>query len=202
MDTITDEAELRAHLGPVHPVSARKVLPCIDHHARAFIALSPLLILASASAGGAADASPRGDAPGFARVLDDRTLLLPERPGNNRADSFANIVARPGVGLLFLVPGIDETLRVNGQARVTADADTLADSAVRGRAPRLGLLIAVEEVFFHCGKALKRCSLWDPARHVPRAAFPTLGRIMADQTSCSVEAAEQRIEEGYRNRLY
>ena len=128
---------------------------------------------------GAVDASPRGDPPGFVRVLDDTTLLLPDRPGNNRIDTFRNVVAHPGVGLIFFVPGIEETLRVNGRGRPTTGA--LEDSSVQGRVPRTGLIIEIDEVFFHCAKALKRSRLWDPAAQVERSSFPSLGRIIADQ---------------------
>lgn len=128
---IADQDSLRAHIGTVNPLAARKVLPALDGFCRDFIALSPFLVLASADGEGRADASPRGDAPGFVRVLDDRTLLIPDRRGNNRVDSFANILSQPGVGLIFMVPGISETLRINGRARVTRDAALLAPLSFR-----------------------------------------------------------------------
>jgi len=203
MDGITDAAALRDHFGAVSGLAKAKELTRLDAHCRAFIALSPFLVLASGDAAGRLDASPRGDAPGFVLVLDDTTLLLPDRPGNNRVDSFHNILANPGVGLIFFVPGIDETLRVNGRARVVTDATLLADAEAQGKAPRAGLLIAVEQAFFHCAKALKRSHLWDASRHVERRSFPTLGKILADQIAgCSAEEADARIEDGYRNRLY
>jgi PPOX class probable FMN-dependent enzyme len=203
MDGITDAAALRAHYGAISPLAERKVLDRLDRHCRAFIALSPFLVLASSDGAGGSDASPRGDAPGFVQVLDDTTLLLPDRPGNRRVDSYGNVVANPGVGLLFFVPGVDETLRVNGDARVVADPDLLAGVAAEGRVPRAGLLIAVREAFFHCGKALIRSHLWDASRHVERASFPTLGRIIAEQTRVmDAPAAEARIAEGYRSGLY
>ena len=203
MDGITDHGALRAHYGEISRLARHKVLRRLDRHARAFIGLSPFVVLASADGTGGVDASPRGDAPGFVRVLDDTTLLLPDRPGNNRIDSFGNILAASGVGLLFLVPGIDETLRVNGTARLITDPDLLAPSAVNGKLPRAGLEVAVAEVFFHCGKALKRAHLWDAARQVPRQNFPTLGRIIAEQTgACSVDDAEHAVAESYTKRLY
>ena len=203
MNDIADHSALRAHIGAITPLAERKVLPALDQHCRAFIALSPFLVLASADAEGRADASPRGDPPGFVQVLDDRTLLLPDRLGNNRVDSFANILAAPGVGLIFFVPGIDETLRVNGTARLLTDNEALAGSSVAGKAPRTGLVITVEEVFFHCAKALRRARLWDPAAQVERSCFPSLGRIIAEQTRLfSVEDAERRTEEAYRTRMY
>jgi PPOX class probable FMN-dependent enzyme len=203
MDGITDAAALRGFYGDIAGLAAHKDLKRLDKHCRAFIALSPFLVLATGDADGRLDASPRGDAPGFVLVLDDTTLLLPDRPGNNRVDSYGNIVANPGVGLIFFVPGIDETLRVNGRARVTTDAALLTPAAAQGKVPRAGLLIEIEQAFFHCAKALKRSALWDASRHVERKSFPSLGKIIADQTEmCSTEEAEARIEDGYRNRLY
>ena len=203
MEQIGDAAALRAHYGPVSPLAARKVLAALDGHCRAFIALSPFLVLASSDGNGGTDASPRGDAPGFVRVLDDTTLLLPDRPGNRRLDSFANVLAQPAVGLLFLVPGINETLRVNGDARVVTDPDLLGGVAAQGRVPIGGLLIGVREAFFHCGKALIRSQLWDASRQVEREAFPTLGRILADQTrGVDAAAADVAIEAAYRTGLY
>ncbi len=202
MDGIADHDALRAHYGAISTLAERKVIPRLDRHARAFIGLSPFLVLATVDDQGRADASPRGDAPGFVLVLDDTTLLLPDRPGNNRVDSYGNVLAHSGVGLIFLVPGIDETLRVNGTARVVTAPALLARAEAQGRLPRAGLLIEVQEVFFHCGKALKRAKLWDAERHVERSCFPTLGRIIADQTgACDAAEADARVEEGYRTRL-
>ncbi|MBV9079433.1 MAG: pyridoxamine 5'-phosphate oxidase family protein [Methylobacteriaceae bacterium] len=200
---IEDEAELRTLMGPVHPLAERKLLPRLDRYARDFIALSPFLVLASADRDGRADASPRGDGPGFVQVLDDATLLIPDRRGNNLADSFRNVLTSPGVGLIFLVPGVNETLRVNGRARLTTDPALLEPAAVDGKVPKAGLLVSVEEVYFHCGKALIRSKLWDAERQIPRSAFPSLGRIIADQTSVvTAEDAERTLDEGYRTRLY
>lgn len=200
---IPDGEALREHIGPVHPLATGKVLNRLDQFCRDFIALSAFLVLASCDSEGNADASPRGDAPGFVRVLDDRTLLIPDRRGNNRVDSFGNILSSPGVGLVFMVPGIPETLRVNGRGRATRDAALLAPSAMQERPPVTGLMVDVAEAYFHCGKALIRSKLWDPASQVPRHSFPTLGRIIADQTK-AVDAAEadRNLEEGYRTRLY
>jgi PPOX class probable FMN-dependent enzyme len=203
MDGITDIAALRTHYGPVSPLAANKVLSRLDPHCRAFIALSPFLVLATTDGAGRLDASPRGDAPGFVAVLDDATLLLPDRPGNRRVDSYANIVANPAVGLLFMVPGIDETVRVNGTARVVTDADLLAQVPAQGKVPAAGLLITVQEAFFHCAKALIRSRLWDPGTRVERKSFPTLGKIIADQTAATTaEDADARIAVGYRDNLY
>lgn len=203
MNDLTGPDALRAHMGPISPMAARKVLPRLDHHCRHFIALSPFLVIATSDADGKLDASPRGDPPGFVRVIDDLTLLIPDRPGNNRVDTFGNILAAPGVGLIFLVPGIDETLRVNGTARLLDDPAALAQSEINGKLPRTGVLVAVDEVFFHCGKALKRAKLWSPDAQVDRSEFPPLGRVIADQIG-GIEPAEanDRIETAYRTKLY
>jgi PPOX class probable FMN-dependent enzyme len=203
MDGIGDPAALRAHYGTVHPLAERKVLTRLDAHCRHFIALSPFAVLATSDGAGHVDASPRGDAPGFVAVLDDFSLLLPDRPGNNRVDSYGNIVAHPGVGLLFFVPGINETLRVNGDARVVTEGALLGPLAAQGKVPSAGLLIAVKEVFFHCAKALMRSHLWDASTQVERSRFPTLGKIIADQTRAMPEPeADELVEAGYRNNLY
>lgn len=200
---IEDAVELRSHIGPVNPIADSKVLKHLDQFCRDFIALSPFLVIASGDGAGGADASPRGDAPGFVRVLDNSTLLIPDRRGNNRVDTFGNILASPGIGLIFMVPGINETLRVNGRARVTREQGLLEPSTVQERTPVTGMLVEVDEAYFHCGKALIRSKLWDPATQVPRHSFPSLGRIVAEQTKAiGVAEAEANLAEGYKSRLY
>jgi len=203
MNDITDPAALREHFGPVSPLAAKKTLPKLDAHCRAFIALSPFAVLATCNAAGRMDASPRGDAPGFVAVLDDNTLLLPDRPGNRLIDSYSNVLANPGVGLIFFVPGINETVRVNGRARVVTDDDLMAKVAAQGKVPRTGLLITVEEAFFHCAKALIRSKLWDPTTRIERKNFPTLGQVIADQIAGIESAtADAAIDQSYRDKLY
>jgi hypothetical protein len=203
MSTITTVEELRAHYGTISPLAERKVLPAIDRYCAAFIQLSPLLVISTGDGRGRFDASPRGDAPGFVKVIDSTTLLIPDRRGNNRVDSYSNLLACPGIGMLFFVPGLDETLRVNGTAAVTLDGALLAGSEVNGKAPRAGILVTVEEVFFQCGKALKRSKLWSAEHRVERKAFPSLGKIIAEQTGqCSAEDAEAAIESDYVHKLY
>ncbi|WP_342107572.1 pyridoxamine 5'-phosphate oxidase family protein [Methylobacterium sp. SI9] len=198
-----EEADLRAQFGAVGPLAAHKVLDHLDAYARRFIALSPFLVVASADASGNVDASPRGDAPGFVATPDDRTLVIPDRRGNNRIDTFVNLLDNPGLGLIFLVPGINETLRVNGTAALTRDPALLEPLVAEGKVPAAGLVVRVREAFFHCGKAMIRSKLWDPARHVPRDTFPSLGRILADQTAAAtVVEAEASIADAYRTRLY
>ena len=176
---IEDEAALRALHGEPSDGARAKAIDRIDDHARRFLERCPFAVLATRGANGS-DCSPRGDAPGFLRVLDDTTLLLPERPGNRRADSLVNVLEDARVGLLCMIPGMNETLRVNGQAWLVDDPDLLAASAVGGKAPRLGLWIHVEELYFHCAKAFVRSRLWEPTLYVDRAAFPSLGRMVLD----------------------
>ena len=176
---ITDEASLRAiHHQPMSRATD-KVLRALDHHCLRMIALSPFCVVATQGPNGA-DISPRGDPPGFVRVLDERTLLLPDRVGNNRLDAMANLLVNPHIGLLFLVPGMNETLRINGTARITDDARVLAPSAVKNRPPKVGLVIAVEEAFLHCAKALVRSALWDGTRHIDRATLPSYAEMLLD----------------------
>jgi PPOX class probable FMN-dependent enzyme len=187
--------DLRAHFGQLNPLAEKKVLYHLDKFCRDFIALSPFLVLASSDGKGNADASPRGDGPGFVAVLDDKSLLIPDRRGN--------ILASPGVGLIFFVPGINETLRINGKAEITQDPALLTPLAVQNVVPIIGLKVHVDECYFHCGKALMRSKLWDPKAQVERHSFPTLGRIIAEQTAAiSVDVAEKTMEEAYRTRLY
>jgi PPOX class probable FMN-dependent enzyme len=202
-DTIGSKDELRQRYGAPSERSLQKEMTKLDAHCRNFIALSPFLVIATSGADGLGDCSPRGDAPGFVAVLDDTTLLIPDRLGNNRTDSLRNIIDNPGIGLLFLLPGVNETLRINGTARITTDAALLASLAAQGKTPRSGLLVAVKEAYLQCGKALIRSKLWDPAIQIERTSFPSLGKILADQIGLpDVAASEQMTEEGYKTRLY
>jgi uncharacterized protein len=203
VDIIEDPQQLRDLYGSPSERSLKKQLSRLDRHCRAFIARSPFLVIASADASGRCDASPKGDAPGFVKVLDDETLLIPDRLGNNRVDTIGNLLARPGVGLIFFVPGLSETLRVNGSARISAEPALLEPLAVNGKVPRSGILVSAEEVYFHCGKALIRSDLWNPEKQLQRSEFPSLSRILADQIGgVSVEESERLTAESYRTRLY
>ena len=201
--TITSESELRRVYGEPSERSQQKVLDRLDRHCRRFIALSPFCVLSTAGADGRAEVSPRGDVPGFVTVADERTLLIPDRPGNNRTDSLRNVVAQPHVGLLFLVPGMNETLRVSGTAEIVTDADVLEPFSMKGRLPVSVLRVTVERAFLHCAKALIRARLWDPAAQVERSNLPTYGQMLADQIqgadAVSIDAA---LDEASRNRLY
>jgi PPOX class probable FMN-dependent enzyme len=204
VDIIEDIAEIREIYGVPAERAVKKQLPRLEKHSRAFIALSPFLVMASADPSGRCDASPKGDAPGFVHVLDDETLLIPDRLGNNRVDSIGNILQHPRIGLIFFVPGIRETLRVNGRAQITTDPEVLAPTTVNGKLPRSGILVTADEVYFHCGKALIRSDLWNPEKHVARTDFPSLGIVIADQIGQRVEPkeAERMTEESYIARLY
>jgi PPOX class probable FMN-dependent enzyme len=179
---IQDLQALRALYPEPTQRALRKQLGALDAHCANFIALSPFVVLASANAAGQMDASPRGGAPGFVRLLDMRTLLIPDAPGNNRLDTLGNILATGRVGLLFLVPGVDETLRVNGKALLTQQAQRLLHFAGDPRPPRLVIEIAVEEAYLHCAKASMRSTLWSQAAQVDRARLPTMGQMINDQT--------------------
>ena len=189
--------QLREIYAPPDDQAGLKILDHLDVHCRNFIALSRFCVIASARADGRADASPRGDRAGLlAHVPDDRTLLLPDRPGNRQADTLTNLLERPFVGLVFFVPGLTETLRINGQAEISTDRELLAPLAISGRLPISVLRVAVEEAFLHCGKALVRARLWNPDAQVDRSRFPTYGEVLADQIAgtdaAAVDAAEER----------
>ncbi|MGK3208365.1 MSMEG_1061 family FMN-dependent PPOX-type flavoprotein [Amycolatopsis sp. MEPSY49] len=196
-------AEVRSRLGAPEEMLEGKKLDHIDKHARRFIAHSPFLALATSDASGRGDCSPRGDYPGFVKVLDEHTLALPDRPGNKIADSFRNIAENDGVGLLFLIPGMREVLRVNGSAYVTDDEDVLARMRTEAKAPMLAIIVEVAESYLHCGRALLRSRLWDPASQALAAEMPSAGEIAADQLGIAIAPAvfEQVLEESYR-KLY
>ena len=196
--------ELRSSYGEPSERAARKSLDRLDRHCRRFIGLSPFVVLASSGADGRADCSPRGDAVGFVAVLDDRTVLLPDRRGNNRADSLSNVIENPYVGLLFMIPGVDETLRLNGRAALTTDPALLDPLAVNGRVPRSGLVVEVEEVFLQCTKALVRAKLWaDESRVDRKAALPSFGQMLADHVGLpDGEAVDREIRTKIRETLY
>ncbi|CAO3418041.1 pyridoxamine 5'-phosphate oxidase family protein [Azospirillum endophyticum] len=179
---ITDLASLEALYGEPAARSVAKEVPALTPGYRALIEASPFFILATCGPGGL-DASPRGDGPGFVRVADDRTLLIPDRRGNNRIDSLRNILADPRVGLLFLVPGLNETLRVNGRAVIDTDPALCESFAVDGKVPKSVLVVTIETVFFQCARALLRSRLWDPAAQVARNSLPSVGTLLAEASA-------------------
>jgi PPOX class probable FMN-dependent enzyme len=196
---ITDEAQLREIIGggPTEVVAA-KILDHIIDATRPFIEASPFVCVGTAGADGGLDVSPRGDPAGFVRVLDERTLLVPDRPGNRIADTLVNLLSDDRIALLFLIPGIGDTFRVNGRAVITDDAELLADCAVGGRAPRLGLVVTVEEAYLQCPKAMIRSRLWDPSGHVERSSLPSLGEVLAASADSSFDAAQYDRERAGR----
>ncbi|HLK37416.1 MAG TPA: pyridoxamine 5'-phosphate oxidase family protein [Polyangiaceae bacterium] len=175
--TVDDAPALRALLGEPTPLVCSKVVDHLNRLTRQFIERSPFFCLATSAADGSCDVSPRGDPAGFVRILDDRTLFVPERPGNRIADSLTNILQNPRVGLLFFLPGVGDTFRVNGRATLTDDPELLAPSAVEGKTPKLGILVDVEQAFTHCSKAFIRSGLWDPERYVDRSSLPSSGEV-------------------------
>jgi len=200
---VSNQAELRDVYRPPAARAAQKVLDYLDIHSRRFIALSPFCVLSTSNADGQADASPRGDPPGFVQVLDEKTLVLPDRPGNNQVDSLQNIVENPGVGLLFFVPGMNETLRVKGRAEVITDRGALEPMKVGRRAPLSGLKITVEEAFLHCGRALLRSRIWDSEVQIDRSSYPTYGQVLADQIAgANAQQIDSDEDEANRQRLY
>ncbi len=201
---VADKATVREIVGEPIPIVRNKEMPKLDKYCRQFIEMSPFLCLGTAGADGHIDMSPRGDPPGFVRILDDHTLLMPDRQGNQRVDSMLNITENPRIGLIFFLPGVEETLRIRGSVSITRDPDLLAPLALNGKTPKLGLLVEIEQVFFQCAKALIRSKLWDPATRIERSEFPTFGQIARDQRrpDATVEDMEAQIQESYRTRLY
>ena len=182
MNTSTTTLEaLRDLYGPARERSLKKEIPALDAHAVQFIGLSPFVVLASSDAHGHMDASPRGGEPGFVKVLNAQTLLLPDAPGNNRLDTLENIIASGRLGTLFMVPGFDETLRVNGSAVLSTEPADLALCADARRTPALVIRLTVESVYLHCAKAFMRSKLWDASRHTDRAQLPSMAEMMRDQ---------------------
>jgi PPOX class probable FMN-dependent enzyme len=189
--TIGSAAELRAFYAAPSERAVAKQLTRLDGHCRRFIALSPFVVLSSSSADGALDASPRGGEPGFVRVLGESRLLVPDAPGNNRLDTLENIVATGRIGMLFLVPGIDETLRVNGSARLSTGDAFIDQVASERRRPKLVIEVSVSEAYLHCAKALMRSKLWCVESQVERSVLPTLGQMIRDQTGSTAPVESQ-----------
>lgn len=196
MAAITSLEALRAVYPPPTERALKKQLDRLDKHCRSFIALSPFLVISSVGSDGLADASPRGDLPGFVKVLDDTTIAIPDWPGNNRLDTLTNILANPAVGLLFLVPGVDEVLRVNGLAELRDDEELRRAFERSGKFPRLAILVRVKEAYLHCAKALMRSRLWDPASRVERSVLPSMNEMIRYQIGGAgpVEPQHEMVE--------
>ena len=178
---LTTRHELRQLYGAASERASLKELPSLDRHAQQFIALSPFVVLASANATGQMDASPRGGDAGFVKVIDTQTLLIPDAPGNNRLDTLENILDTGQLGLLFMLPGFDETLRVNGQAVLSTEPSALQQCADARRTPVLVIRVRVQAVYLHCAKAFMRAQLWNPSRHAQRHLMPSMGEMLRDQ---------------------
>jgi len=202
---VTSAAELRAIAGEPSEIAVKKQVATIDVHCREFIGRSPFLLLATSDASGRCDVSPKGDAPGFVLVLDDQHLVIPDRPGNRRLDGMRNLVENPHVGLIFLVPGKEETLRVNGRAWIVRDEALLERMAFAGKRPHLGIGVQVEECFMHCAKAFKRSKLWDAEQWPDLTALAPAARMLLDHAKpegMTIEQMERRLQEGYEKNLY
>ncbi|TCP28860.1 hypothetical protein EV207_11596 [Scopulibacillus darangshiensis] len=204
-ETVETEEELRSIIGYPSDLVKNKVITYLDHHCSDFISQSPFLLISTADHSGCCDVSPRGDLPGFVLILDDKRLIIPERPGNKRMDSMRNILFNPNVGLLFLIPGLGETLRINGKAALVKDEELLEQMAVKGRKPRLGIGVEVEECFIHCAKAFRRSGLWKPNSWASKETLPSAAKILSEHAklpNIGEDAIAEKLQESYTKRLY
>lgn len=204
MKFIESHDELRRIYREPGDIPVRKEMRRLDVHARHFLKLSPFVLIGTQDRDGRADVTPKGDRPGFALALDDQTLIIPDRPGNNRLDTWENIVVNPAVGLLFVIPGMDETLRVNGEGRLTVDDDLRQRLAVDGKPALSVLVVKIGAVYMHCAKAFMRSKLWSPDTWPPRAEFPTLGQIIRDQLALPQEtgALDAGLADSYSKTMW
>lgn len=201
---LKSQTELEKLYGEPHERSVLKVNDFLDEHSRRFIQAATFAVLATSDRAGNMDCSPRGDRAGFVRVLDEKTLLIPDRRGNNRMDSLKNILENPHVALLFFVPNVAETFRVNGTAQISAAPDLLAEFAVEGKMPKTVLIIRVREAFVHCSRALVRAELWHPEKHSSATNMPSMGTMLAAHTKSgmSAEVYDRELPERVRQTLY
>ncbi|HTV68028.1 MAG TPA: pyridoxamine 5'-phosphate oxidase family protein [Rhizobiaceae bacterium] len=204
MDFITSREALRSVYKNPGDGAVRKELKALDAHSKNFIAKSPFVLIGSSDDLGNADVTPKGDKPGFVAVLDGNTIAIPDRPGNNRLDTLENIIVNPAVGLLFLIPNMNETLRINGEARLTADPTLRERLAVDGKAPQSIIVVKVKAAYMHCAKAFLRSELWNPKNWPARAAMPTLGEILRDQLARPQSASEidHDLDEAYKKTMW
>ena len=205
IEQIRSAEELSALIGPPSELSLRKELKMLDMHMRRFIAQSPFAVISTHSASGRCDASPRGDAPGFVHVIDDRTLLIPDRFGNRRVDSYRNILETGRIGLLFLVPGFGETLRVNGRAVLITGEAWLTPLTAQGKRPLVAVAVEVEECFLQCAKAIIRSKLWDPHDRPSLESLPCAAEMLHDHAQLpdfDVAKMQTLLDEAYKHKLY
>jgi PPOX class probable FMN-dependent enzyme len=198
-------AALVASYAPVSKTAAVKDIGRIDVHMSRFISLSPMCLLATADASGKQDVTPRGDPPGAFKVLDEKTIAIADRPGNNRLDTLRNLLGNQEIALIFLLPGVNETVRVAGTARLSVDPELLASMAVQGKEPKCAIVVAVRQAYLHCAKALLRSKLWSPDYVQPKGTFPSISRMVGDQIGLSEEEKQQReaaTERAYREGLW
>ena len=200
---VTTMAQLEALYGEKMPAAVVKEIDHINNGYRKLIEKAPFVAVATAGPEGL-DCSPKGDAPGFVRILDDKTLAIPDRPGNNRIDGFRNIVRDPRIALLFLIPGVGETLRVNGRAAISIDPELMRSFAVNGKLPRCVLIVHIDSIYFHCSKAIVRSRLWDEKTKVDRKSLPSTGTIIAElsQGHLGGEAYDRELPERIKTQLY
>lgn len=201
---ISTEEELRHILGYPSERAVKKVIPSLDHHCYDFLSKSPFLVISTSDKFGHCDASPRGDAPGFVYVLNENQIVIPERPGNRRVDSILNILSNPKVGLIFFIPGLGESLRINGRAAITNDEEILEKMQVNGRNPLLGIVVEIEECFIHCAKAFIRSELWNPDSWLEKEVLPSAAKMLVDhaKVNANEEEVARSLEESYTKRLY
>ncbi len=207
---IGSESELRDNFGEPMDIALLKQLGKLDDHCKEFISRSPFLCIGTSAEDGKADVSPRGDPPGFVQVLDDNTIFIPDRPGNNRLDTMSNIVANPNVGLIFLIPGFEDALRVNGKATIVKDPEILERCAVNRKVPAMGIMVDVNEAFLHCAKAVRRSKLWDSESQQERKEMPTLAQMILEQVAEpdnppskeEIKDADDFVEDNYKTGLY
>lgn len=203
-DIVTNADEVREILGPDFPSQINKVIDHIDEHCRSWIERCPFIVVSSADAAGRMDVSPKGDPPGFVRILDPHTLAIPDRLGNHRGDTFRNVLENPNIGILFVIPKRTEVVRVSGSARIVRDADLLADMTVNGKTPDLALLVRVEEAMFHCGKSMIRSRMWQPDEWGDIDGLPTYGRALKDHGNLPdpIEELDAMVVRNETSRLY
>ncbi|MBE9916423.1 pyridoxamine 5'-phosphate oxidase family protein [Paenibacillus donghaensis] len=204
-DVIQTEEELEQLAGKPGDLVNHKVIGNLDHHCRHFISLSPLVFIATSGENGSCDCSPRGDAPGFVYIVDDHTLVIPERPGNRRYDSLRNLLANPHIGLIFVIPGLEETLRVNGKGYVIRDRELMERMSAQGKVPAAGIGVEVEECFIHCAKAFKRSGTWKPESWLLKESLPDPAVILAEHAGklrLSSREVRAALNESYEKRLY
>ncbi len=207
---VANEDELRGNYGEPMDIAIMKQLGKLDAHCKDFISRSPFLCIGTSAADGKTDVSPRGDPPGFVQILDDNTIFIPDRPGNNRLDTMSNIVANPDVGLLFLIPGFEDALRVNGKAKLVKDEKILERCAVNRKVPTMGIMVEINEAYLHCAKAVRRSKLWKAESQQDRKEMPTLAQMILEQvatpekqpTEEEIKEGDEFVEDNYKTGLY